>query len=86
MDTQVVLNYALSLLGFLGIIGTLIGFPTGIVLLVTSSSQKDEKAKKRRVLWGVLAIVVPPAIILFTLVAYAVVNTVMSSIPAAGTY
>lgn len=74
-----IVNYALSLMGFLGVIGIFVGIPTGIVLLATSSNVKDAKHKKRRIIFGVVLIVLPAFLIFFPLVAFAIVNTIFTS-------
>ncbi len=76
---QTIVNYALSLMGFLGVIGVFIGIPMGIVFLATSGKIKDAKQKKRRVIFGIVLIALPPVLILFPLIAFAIVNTIMTS-------
>ena len=73
---QVGMNYFLGLLGFISVIGVFIGIPGGIVLLVTGLQNKDPKIKRRRVIWAIVLMVLPPLIILGTLVAFAFVNTI----------
>ncbi|MEK9159758.1 MAG: hypothetical protein AAB383_03430 [Patescibacteria group bacterium] len=78
-DTVLVtMNYIISFLGLLAVIGVFIGIPGGIVLLVTGLNNKDPKAKKRRIIWGIALIVLPPLVIIGTLIAFAMVNVILS--------
>ena len=73
------MNYFIGLLGLLSVIGVLVGIPGGIVLLVTGLNNKDPHIKKRRVIWGIVLMVLPPLIMVGTLVAFALANTIMGA-------
>lgn len=71
------MNYFLALLGLLSVLGIFVGIPTGAVFLATSNKIQDQKAKIRRVIWGIVLIVVPPLLIVVTLISFAMVNTIL---------
>lgn len=70
-------SYFLAFLGFISVVGVMAGIPGGIALLVTGLNNKDPKIKKHRVIWGIVLITIPPFLIIFTLVAFALVNTIL---------
>ncbi len=78
-SVQTVVNFILGLIGLIATIGVFPSIVTGIVLLATNSRVKNPKQKKRRKLFGIALICLCPALVLFTLLVFAIVNTIMTS-------
>lgn len=76
---QTTVNYVISLIGFIGTIGTLFGIPIGIVLLIVGLNKTDKKSKKRYITWAIVLMILPPFLIIGTLIAFAVLSNVMGA-------
>lgn len=76
---QTTINYVLSLVGFIGTIGTMFGVPVGIVLLIVGLNKTDKKSKKRYITWALVLMILPPFLIIGTLIAFAVLSNVMGA-------
>lgn len=76
---QTTVNYVLSLIGFIGTIGTLFGIPVGIVLLIVGLNRKDKVSKKRYIIGAIVLMLLPPFLIIGTLIAFAVLSNVMGA-------
>ncbi|MFA4815260.1 MAG: hypothetical protein WC924_05200 [Candidatus Gracilibacteria bacterium] len=71
---QATAGLVLSLLGFIGTIGIIIGGPVGIILLIIGLNQKEAQKKKKYLIWAAIIALGPIGLILLTLISFAVVN------------
>ena len=74
---QGTIGYIFSLVGFLATIGVIVGIPLGIVLLIVGLNKTDKKAKKQYITWAIVLMVLPPLLIIGTLIAFAMTATLM---------
>ena len=74
---QTGMNYFLGLLGFISVIGVFPSIIAGIVFLITGLQSKNPKIKRRRIIWAIVLMILPPFIIIFTLISFAFVNTML---------
>lgn len=76
---QTTVNFVISLIGFIGTIGMVFGIPVGIILLIVGLNRKDKVSKKRYIIWALVLMLLPPFLIIGTLISFAVLNNVMGA-------
>ena len=75
-----ILNFALSIAGFLGVLGMLPLTALGIYFFVKSSSEKDTVKKKSFIKKGIVFVVLPWILIVGSFIGYFLTNTFFVSL------
>lgn len=73
------INYALSLAGFIGVLGVMI-FPVGIILIILGTDKKKpETTRKKLKKWGLILAVGPFVLIITVMILFALTNLLVSA-------
>jgi len=75
---QIIVDFILAGAGFLAVLAVMVSAIASLVYLVVGLNEKDPKKRKSNFLKALLWLLIPPALLIFILLAYALVNTLLA--------